>query len=121
MDELIAKEEKTAKDNDTLETLLVANEMLTRGFGFLPVDLYMSHATEYGVENGNIRLPFNSLKGLGETAAKKLQKSALDGEYISIEDLVLRTGISKSVVECLKEMGSLKNMPQTSQISLFNI
>ena len=121
IEELIEKGgEKTAKENDVLESLLVANEMLCRGFCFLPVDLYSSKAVEYVIENGKIRLAFNSLKGLGEVAAKKLQKAALDGEYISIEDLVLRTGISKVVISCLKDMGALKGMPETSQISLLN-
>ena len=121
IDELILKgNEKTVKENDTLEILLVANEMLCRGFSFLPVDLYLSRAFEYIIEDNKIRLPFSSLKGLGETAAKKLQSCALDGEYISIEDLVSRTGISKVVVQCLKDMGALKNMPETSQMSLLN-
>ncbi len=121
IEELMAKgNEKTVKENDVLETLLVANEMMCRGFSFLPVNLYSSRAFEYVIEDGKIRLAFNSLKGLGEIAAKKLEKSALEGEYISVEDLIKRTGISKVVVECLKEMGALKDMPETSQMSLLN-
>ncbi len=112
--------ERTAKENDTLETLLVANEMLCRGFCFLPVDLYSSLAMEYTICDGKIRLPFNSLKGLGNVAAKKLEKAAVKGEYISIEDLVKRTGISKVVVQSLKDMGVLKDLAQTSQMSLLN-
>lgn len=121
IDELILKgSEKTQKENDILETLLVANEMICRGFEFLPVDLYLSRAFRYTIEGNKIRLPFSSLKGIGETAAKKLEYSASKGEYISVEDLVEKTGISKVVVQSLKNMGSLKNIPETSQMSLLN-
>ncbi len=112
--------ERTVKENDILEVLLVANEMFCRGFGFLPVDLYKSHARQYCLQEGRLRLPFNAIKGLGDTAAEKLQSAALDGEYISIEDLVQRTGIREPVVQCLKDMGALRNMQQTSQMSLLN-
>ena len=112
--------ERTVKENDILEVLLVVNEMFCRGFSFLPVDLYKSHARQYCLQDGQLRLPFNAIKGLGDTAADKLQSAALDGEYISIEDLVQRTGIREPVVQCLKEIGAIKNMQQTSQMSLLN-
>ena len=117
---LVKGGDKTAKENDTLETLFVVNEMFCRGFLFLPVDLHLSHYKNYLIEKDKIRLPFNSLKGLGEVFAKKLYQSGLQGEYVSLEDLVKRTGISKAVVQSLKEIGALKGLPETNQISLLN-
>lgn len=122
IEDLIAKNnDRSVKENEVLETLLVFNEAVSRGVVFLPVDLYKSHAFEYRVESGKIRLPFNSVKGLGVTAARSLQNAASKGEFISVEDLVFKTGISKTVVENLNLMGTLKKLPQTSQMSLFQI
>ena len=40
---------------------------------------------------------------------------------ISIEDFVTRTKVSKTVVEALREHGCLNDLPESNQISLFNI
>ena len=101
------------------DTLLITNEMLCRGYSFLPVDLYLSHATKYQLEDGNIRLPFTSLKGLGEAAANSLQIAGKGESYISVDDLAARSGVSKAVIEILEQAGALEGLPKTSQITLF--
>ena len=84
------REEKNAKDEDTLVSLQIVNEMLQRGYRFLPIELGKSRASKYVVEDGKVRLPFTALKGVGETAAIALEKATIVGqEYISIEELQL--------------------------------
>lgn len=58
------KEEKKAKDEDILASLQMVNEMLQRGYEFLPIRIGKSRAKTYTVEDGKIRLPFMALKGL---------------------------------------------------------
>ena len=79
-------ENKTAekKDMDTLDLLLVINEALCRGVKFLPVDVKKSHATIYRVEDGAIRLPFNCIDGVGETAADAIFNATQGLEFFSI-------------------------------------
>ena len=93
--------------------------MLARGIKPLPVDIYKSEAKMFVIEDGCIRLPFCSLAGVGEAAALSLAQGGKEGEYLSIEELKSRTGISTAVVETLKEAGALKNIPESSQMSLF--
>ncbi|MBQ9938528.1 MAG: PolC-type DNA polymerase III, partial [Oscillospiraceae bacterium] len=120
MAEIKAKgNDRTAQDEDCYTLLQVVGEMLARGFKFLPVDMYKSHAVTYLIEDGMIRLPFASLKGLGESAARALQEAGKQGEYVSIDEIMQRAGVGKGVIETLKNAGALDGMPETAQLSLF--
>lgn len=111
--------ERTVKEEDTYTTLQVINEMLCRGYQFLPVDLYRSDALAYTIEDGKIRLPFTALKGVGEAAARSLQEASAKGRYISVDEVQTRSGVSKSVIETLDEAGAFGDLPKTSQLSFF--
>lgn len=113
------KKERTQKDDATYAAMEIAAEYLGRGYKFLPIDLYKSDAKLFLPENNAIRLPFGSLPGLGEAAAQKLQEAREDGEFLSIEELKQRTGISKAVVEILDASGVLDGLSETNQIRLF--
>lgn len=111
--------EASAKENAAYSTLQIVNEMLERNIEVLPIDLYKSHSYMYLVEDGKIRLPFSSLPGIGEAAAKSLEAGASQGAYISVDDLQERTRISKSVIESLEMCGALDGIPKSSQLTLF--
>ena len=120
IDELEDKgNEATQKENEMLSTLYLVREALARGVKFLNVDFRRSDATAFLPEDGKIRMPFNSLVGLGDTAADKIIEVRDKYEIFSIEDLQLRTGISKTVVEILKKNHALDELSDTNQFSFF--
>ncbi len=112
-------QEATQKDNEMLTTLQLVREALARGVQFLSVDLRRSDATAFLPENGKIRMPFNSLPGLGDTAADKIIEARENFEIYSVEDLRRRTGISKTVVEILRRNRVLDGLTETNQFSMF--
>ena len=111
--------ERSVKEEDQFTTLQIINEMLARGYGFLPVDLYKSHAKDFLLEGDCLRLPFTALKGLGISAATSLQEAGEKGEYISVDEVTTRSGVSKAVIELLREAGALNGLPESSQMTFF--
>lgn len=111
--------ERTSKESATYDTLMIVNEMMARGFEFLPIDVYKSDAVKYKIEDGRLRLPFCAVRGVGSTAAKYIYDAVQGGDLLSIDELQERSGATKSVIEALESIGALDALPKSNQMSLF--
>ncbi len=111
----------TQKEKNVLTILEVANEMYARGIKFLPVDIYHSEATKFLIEPEGIRPSLNSLQGLGVSAAQNIVEARKNGDFLSVDDLRVRAKISKSVIEILQNQGCFKGLPESNQLSFFNL
>ena len=112
--------EATNKENGQAESLKVALEATARGIKFLNVDLYESDATVWIAKNDKeIYPPFNAIDGLGDTVAKNIVAEREKGKFISIEDVQKRAKVSGTLIEKMKEMGILRDLPDSNQLSLF--
>ncbi|MBQ4575475.1 MAG: PolC-type DNA polymerase III [Clostridia bacterium] len=109
----------TQKEAEMQATLQLAHEAMARGIKFMKPDLYKSSASAFLPENGRIRMPFNSLSGLGDTAAQKIVAARDEGELLSRQELQDKAQLSKSVMDILQTNGVLDDLSETNQISFF--
>lgn len=109
--------EATQKEKNMLTILEVANEMYARGIRCLPVNLYNSDATRFIITDEGILPPLTALQGLGASAAKNIVNAREKGKFLSVDDIKIRAGISKSVIEILEKHGCLDGMHQSNQVS----
>jgi DNA polymerase-3 subunit alpha (Gram-positive type) len=110
---------RTAKETGSMEMLMQVNEMMARGIEFLPVDLMLSHSHKYVIEDGKIRIPFSAINGIGGNVADSLYKAVHQGDFISIEELLQRDGVTKSTIDTLESIGAIGNISRTNQLTLF--
>jgi DNA polymerase-3 subunit alpha (Gram-positive type) len=113
--------ELSKKEQDTLRDMKIVREMYARGFDFAPVDVYESNAHKFKIKDGKLLPALDSIDGLGDKAADAVAAEAARGRFISQEDFRNRTKISKTVINYLVQIGILKDLPESDQISLFEM
>ena len=109
------------KEKGTLDALMLVNEMMSRGIGVLPVDAKKSGAATYTIEDGNLRLPYLAIAGCGSNAAFKLKEVINVGTYMCIDDIQQQSGLNSTVIDKMREMGVFGDIPQSAQMSLFDM
>ena len=110
----------TQKDKDTLRDMKIVQEFYARGFEFLPIDLYRSDAIKFQIEDGRLLPPFMAIDGMGLIAAQSLCDAAKGEPFLSKDDIKQRAKISQSVIDTMSDMGILGDLPQSSQMSIFD-
>ncbi len=105
------KIEKTAKDDDLITSLQIALEMTLRHIKFLPVDINLSDASVFKIENGALRIPFNAVDKLGLSAAEKLVDARNEKPFTSKDDVERRGKLNKSLMQEFVVMHAFGNLP----------
>ena len=97
----------------------IVQEMYARGLISAAGYLYGEGQTFPGC--GDKLMPsINSIDGLGEKAADSIEEAAKDGKFLSKEDFRNRTKVSKTICDLMEELGILKGLPESNQLSLFD-
>ena len=109
------------KEKKILTILEIVLEMKCRGIDFVPIDLYESDATKFKITEKGILPPLNALPGLGETAALTVVEARKQGCFETVEQLKKRAKLNKSMIQLLKETGCIGDMPESDQVSIFDM
>lgn len=109
----------SAKDKSVMTILEVCKEMYARGIEMLPISIFTSHAYKFQKVDGRILPPLNAIAGLGLSAAESIVAARDEAEFTSIEDIMQRSKVNKTVLEVMKNSGALGDLPESSQISFF--
>lgn len=104
------------KDENLIVTLGVALEMTKRGFSFLPVDINLSDATTFKMEEKGLRMPFRAIDGLGDAVAYDIVQKRSEKAFTSRDDVKERTRINKTVFEKLETFGAFKDLKSENNV-----
>ena len=58
---------------------------------------------------------------MGAIAAEAVEAAAVDGPYLSRDDFRQRTKVSKTVIDLMNSLGIFGNLPESNQLSLFDL
>jgi DNA polymerase-3 subunit alpha (Gram-positive type) len=114
-------DELSKKEQDTYKDMKVVQEMYARGFEFEPIDVFKAQSRLFQIVDNKIMPSLNSIEGLGEKAADAIVEASKDGIYLSKDDFRIRTKASKTVIELMDSLNLLGNIPESNQISLFDL
>ena len=109
------------KEQDMMKDMRVVQEMYARGFEFVKLDIFKAHSRLFQIIDDKIMPSLSSIEGLGEKAALAVMHAAKDGEYLSKDDFKKRTKVSKTAIELMESLDLLGDIPETNQLSLFDL
>ncbi len=110
------------KEEGLVTTLEVANELFCRGFSISNLSLEYSDASEWVLDPDNKKaiIPaFTTIDGLGYNVAKSIVEARKERPFLSKQDLLDRTQLSKTLLDKLDELHVLDGLQEENQMSLF--
>ena len=112
--------EASNKEASIIDSLKCALEATARGIRFAPIDINKSDAENFKIaEDGSLIPPFITIDGLGDTVANTIVEEREKKEFLSIEDLQKRGKVSSTLIDKMRLMGILKDLPESAQMTLF--
>ena len=96
--------------------------MTLRGIKFLPVDINISSATTFDIEDGALRIPFCAVDGLGEAVALDIVAKRNESPFTSKKDVQKRTRLNQTLFDEFDKESKISNLlgpPIKSECEMF--
>ena len=113
--------ELSNKEEDMLSDMHLVQEMYARGLEFAKIDLYKAAAHKFLIIDGKLMPAFSTIDGMGDKAAEMLVDAAANGRFLSKDDLRNRSKLSKTLIDTMTDLKIIDDLPQSDQISLFDL
>lgn len=96
-------------------------EMYDRGMSFAPLDVNVSLATKFSIDRkSNKVIPsLTCVPSLGESLALQIVKAREEHPFTSIEDLKQRGHVGDKMIDTLRDLKALGDLPEDEQMTLF--
>lgn len=110
----------TPNDEKIYGDMKIVQEMYARGIEFVPIDIYKAKAKQFQIIDGKIMPALNTIGGMGDSAAEGVVEAVKDGEFSSCQNFKDRTKVSQTIVEKMRELNLLYDLPLSDQLSLLD-
>ncbi len=114
----------TDVEKNEMQDMKLVLEMYARGFEFEPIDLFRVNAKYCIIIDGKIMPHLSSIGGIGQKAADDMIANIARFEktpFLSLEDFCGRSGASMDTARRFVELGILPELPESNQLSLFDM
>ncbi|MCR4649108.1 MAG: PolC-type DNA polymerase III [Lachnospiraceae bacterium] len=108
-------------EEDSLDDMRLVEEFYVRGFEFMPIDLKLVKPDKFQVIDGKLMPSLKSIDGIADTAAKNIVEGCREGSFTSQADMMKKCRIGESVCNKLVEVGIIKDLPKSDQLSIFDL
>ena len=116
----LSAKQLSPKEEAAYGDMKIVQEMYARGYEFMPIDIFRAKAKHFQVIDGKLMPALNTIDGMGDKAAEGVVEAAKDGPFTSCENFKTRSKVSGTIVDKMREMGMLGDLPLSDQMSLLD-
>lgn len=119
---ILMRQDNNPKTKSEFYLCELVEEMYARGIEFVPISLEHSQAVNFTkVGDKKILPPLDAIESISGAMAEGIVAARQEKPFVNREDLMKRSGIGKSALATLVEFGLCDDLPESSQINIFDL